>query len=250
MRAFLYIVWILLIVAAVVHAEHYGKSITTDSAAVAAANEITGFGEYYAQRGAEPPIASVTPEVYRDSTTPFLHDSLDGLASWKVVYSGIEKVLEGLLDSVKIERQPTTLTLWLDSAQGSLLSCLILESAPRPTSALLAPSGVEEMKTSEYNVTSGLPRDLPVITLLDALSTWKKFAAYGHYIIVTYVTMTYQSKESFAAWNLVFPGVHMKPSNYQDAVYAVDVWVDATTGRCSPIGQISGPAIGSPDAGE
>jgi len=250
MRAFLYSVWILLIVAAAGHAEHYGTSITTDSAAIAAANEITGLGEYYAQRGAEAPVASVTPTIYRDSTTPFLHDSLDGLPAWEIVYSGIEDVLEGLSDSGKVKRGPTELTLWLDRVSGCLLSCSILEHPHRSRDALLAPAGVERMRTMESNVTLGLPPHLPEITLLDALSKWKDFAASARDVIVTYVEMTWQDDEPFPAWNLVFPGVYMKPSDYPDAVYAVDVWVDARTGRRSPIGQISGPAVGSPDAEE
>jgi hypothetical protein len=96
----------------------------------------------------------------------------------------------------------------------------------------------------------GLPGVMPKLTLLDALAVWSTFSSGASGIVVRYVTLTKQGAEAFAAWNLVFPGVHMKPIDYENAIYAVDVWVDATTGRCSPIGQISGPAIGSPDAGE
>jgi hypothetical protein len=247
MRAFLYIVWILLIVAAVVHAEHYGKSITTDSAAVAAANEITGFGEYYAQRGAEPPIASVTPEVYRDSTTPFLHDSLDGLASWKVVYSDIGEVLEGLDDSGKVKRGATKLTLWLDSAQGRVLLCHIGVDGREWPETLIAPSDLEPIRRAGGNVFLGLPGVMPKLTLLDALAVWSTFSSGASGIVVRYVTLTKQGVDAFPAWNLVFPGVHMKPIDYENAIYAVDVWVDAESGKRSPVRQCSSPPSGALD---
>lgn len=158
MKALLYSVWAILIVAAAVHAEHYGKSLTTDTAAIAAANEITGLGEYYAQRGAEVPITSVTPTIYRDSTTPFLHQNHDGRRSWKVVYSDMEEVLQDLRDSVQYARQPTTLTLWLDSSNGTLLNCLVVEDggAVSPQD-FVAPSSVEGIKTMRHNIHSGVP---------------------------------------------------------------------------------------------
>lgn len=249
MKRLLYTLWVLLIVAAAAQAEHYGKSITTDSAAVAAANEITGLGEYYAQRGAEAPITSVTPTIYRDSTTPFLHQSHDGRQSWRVVYSDMEEVLQDLRDSVQHVRHPTTLTLWLDSSNGTLLNCLVVEDGGAVSSQdFVAPSSVEEIKTMRHNIHSGIPASQPEISMLEALRIWNKFSVGARAIRVSYVEMTWQDDEAFPAWNLVFPGIYMKPSDYPDAVYAVDVWVDARSGRRSPLGQISGPAVGSPDA--
>lgn len=165
-------------------------------------------------------------EVARDSTTPFLADSIDGRVAWRVKFPSV--ILD--LDSCSIalrNRYPRDIEVWIDSISGTLLRIRSWPAgAPQKVPAQPGTKDAEEQIGSEVYLS--IPAEPPPTTFMKALSEalgGKLQADYIEAIYVIYTSSMYP--KPFPAW-VVFS--HDFPPYFRGVTSLRSV-IDARTGK-------------------
>jgi hypothetical protein len=164
--------------------------IDSDSAAVETANRFTGIGQFYLDRQMSKPTATAHVEVYVDSTTPNLHQQLNGRAAWKVSFPQFETVLCSLSNVDASGVSAKRCDVWLDSATGQLLQ---VDIRPSDTTVKLRPPSEAELAQElsfQGGSYLGLPDMLPQFGMHHALAYCGNYVARADQIIIRYVMVT------------------------------------------------------------
>ena len=224
--------------------------ITSDSAAVVAAGKITGLGDFFAEKGYRLAVNEVVSTIYVDTTTPYIHEQLNGRPAWRVTWSQFEHVIDSVCGVGKRPTPAKICHVWMDSTTGKLLSANIgrvtiddAQILPLDSITLLS---LMQGQCEKY---LGLPEGAPKVSMLEALSQCKHHPSYSAITIVQYVTMTHaildsipdstgamklqlMTSEPFAAWIVYMPGHGMAPKRASGPMgKATRLVVDAMTGK-------------------
>ena len=167
--------------------------------------------------------------VVRDSTTPFLSDSIEGRVVWRIEMPGLILDLTAY-DNEEETAHPKNFTILIDSVSGRLTDVQFsdpgVEAAMFPDAPWqVATRQLKEMTHEEY---VGFPNELPNVTLLEALDR----GVLGSPIackrgVAQYVLYTYRGRKSRPVWVVHLHGL---PPSMGGITHMRSV-VDAVTGK-------------------
>ncbi len=207
-------------------------SISTPEAAVAACNRILDIQSLTSSQI----LATARPQVFVDTTTPFVHALLNGRPSWFVSYGQVCLQVD-LNGNREADTCTKLVTASLDSATGQLLQ---VDLYGVPDSVVGFPMPTAE--SAEWQIGGcmerfyGLPAVSPKISFIDAL---RKAGVYVedskhtrvHYLIAS--MQLSQKADTFPAWFVYMRGTQLletmpqPPGTYQHA----SILVNALTGK-------------------
>ena len=165
--------------------------ITSDSVAVAAAERITGLGEFFTEKGYRLAVDEVVSTTYIDTTTPYIHEQLNGRPAWRVTWSQFEHVIDSVCG---VGKRPTPVKIchvWMDSTTGRFLR-MVISPSDRVNCASNLPSA-EDLQwevRSRGNRYLGLPEVKPNMSLLESMATCHDYLPHSECTVIQYVVMT------------------------------------------------------------
>jgi hypothetical protein len=208
------------------------RSIGAAQAPPSSAAEATAAAMKYVWSGKPtvmPGVATSTDvrlEVARDSTTPFLADSIDGRVAWRVNFPSIILDLDSCAIALR-NRYPRDIEVWIDSISGTLLRIRSWPAgAPHKVSAQPSTKDAEGEMGSEVYLS--IPSEPPQTTFMKALSEaygGKLQAEYIEAIYVLYTSHIYP--KPFPAWVVFshdFPPIERGSTSMRSVI-------DARTGQ-------------------
>ncbi len=195
----------------------------TTIAATVTARSILG-GAFAVQDGEE---AKAVPDpevcVYKDSTTPFLSEDLDGREAWRFEFDDVRPLFDSQKDDSS-SMPGKSAVMWVDKNTGQLLRA---EIRTTDTTALFAPlPNAEEMEEErrmireEYN---GLPERQPHFGLTEVLLLVRPYVMSSTWTVVLYVKYSRPSARGISAWVVQTYG----PIRLTDRYFVID----AVTGK-------------------
>jgi hypothetical protein len=220
-------------------------SIESDTAAIEAANMLTGIEQFYLDRGAKGPDPAVSRTVYADSTTPKLHAELNGRTVWKVTYEGFERIMNAVCDDCRPDIPSQVCDVWVDSLSGRLLRVNIHPAIGQD--ALREPTEEELAEDIGFEAGEfvGLPDVKPKIGMLSALGKCKRFPAYADQTVIQYVLM-HKAGVTTPSWI-----IQMRGAGYSKTPYGLPgnvplitsslLIMDAISGQAGPLATIKRP---------
>jgi hypothetical protein len=169
------------------------STVSTISEAQESADNYTGFSRFADGAALSTQASSL---VFTDSTTPFLHDSLNGRKAWRVQYTVFNPSSKSRSGQLALSSQLIA-QVWIDSLTGQLLQ-VVISPISHPEVGYRMPTPVESEKqlaafTEKY---LGLPNELPTLSLSDCLAKigWAKISQ-DCGIIANYVLYTNEQKK-------------------------------------------------------
>ena len=144
-------------------------AIATEEEAIRRALDYTGFDK---SKGfsIEESIREVKLETATDTTTPFLHNRINGRAIWSVKFNGILLDPKSVIPE-KIEANPKRFEVWLDAETGILLRVFspYTESDSTGLSVITAEEAENELRarSEEY---LGFVDSIPLVSCFDAIN--------------------------------------------------------------------------------
>ncbi|MBU8935015.1 MAG: hypothetical protein KOO62_13595 [candidate division Zixibacteria bacterium] len=182
--------------------EHY--SLQTAEEAVDLALKYTGFDKQPGYDRATS-IAGVRLGTVRDSTTPFLSDSIDGRTAWVIEFKDVVFEL-GPEGGKKVLTAPFTFRVNMDAETGRFLGARFTSIDDESASKLQpsADNASRELEMYDLAKYHGIPGSCPSRSMAEALSTWKHAApGSARLIVIHYVQYTRGSSgddEPCPAW--------------------------------------------------
>ena len=190
--------------------------VVRDSAqALEMALAYTGFEEYpdFELKDALGRVEEVT---FRDSTMPFLADSLDGLPAWEVEFQSV--ILHRATSSLGLDKKhPKQVTVSLDQNTGKLLRIIVLEMGlSRDSLYPKADSKTAESKLQGCSLQRfhGLPSERPIVSFARALNDVTGGSpALSKEIVAYYVLESRLEKEPWQVWDIHLYNIPPRPDN-------------------------------------
>jgi hypothetical protein len=210
---------------------------TDASRALEAAVSALGFKQTRSEQASALSVGGV--ETLVDTTTPFVHEQLNGRRVWRVELASLRVVEQGAVsnDSLSVR----DFTVFVDSASGVVLKAVArgphynprLISHPSVTSA-------EKDLSCSFESYTGVPAIPPGVSLKEALERATIPARLSMEIIVDYLLVSYSvssKKGEHAAWVVNMNGGFTYPldcsrGKYERACSHYRMVVDAVTGEC------------------
>ena len=210
---------------------------TDASQAVEAAVSALGFEQTKLPQASALSVQGV--ETLVDTTTPFVHEQLNGRRVWRVELASLRVVEQGAVsdDSLSVR----DFTVFVDSASGIVLRAIARgpHYNPRVISHPSATSAEKDISRSTEAYT-GVPTISPMVPLNKALEWSTIPARLSMEITVDYLLVSYsvgRDKGEHAAWVVNMNGGFTYPldcsrGEYERACSHYRVVVDAVTGEC------------------
>jgi hypothetical protein len=160
--------------------------------------------------------------IARDSTTPFLSDSIEGKTAWRVEFKDII-LREGA--------RPITFDVLLDAETGRLFEIRSRYVGPPDERPCEPPAKIAReqlgMNIEKYN---GFPTKLPVISFVKALDSLFGSPLSAKQTVALYVTNCLQQREPRPVWAISLHGLPPIPVKYGTIDFMRSV-IDAQTGQ-------------------
>jgi hypothetical protein len=238
----------------------YLETINSGGAAVEKANRVSGISQFFTEHRIAIPAARVKTEGYYDTTTPFLHESLNGRSAWRVTYSDFNLILDNLFSSVRRRSGIKTCDIWRDSLTGQLLM-VDIRSVGGQGDAPLYPTlegwkGFVKTTGERY---LGLPDTNAGFGMLNALTKCGGHPKHTMRTVLYYLRMTkpfvadrpgpgetveFEQSAPYNAWIILLPSIDAVPSMHAgqpNSGHFSFMTVNATTGDGSGLGTMTYP---------
>ena len=166
--------------------------------------------------------------IARDSTTPFLSDSINGRRVWQVLFDNV--VLDTESSSPEAaQKHPKTIHILIDSASGQLYEVLVLDIDTDRSEASRAPAFIaeEQLRGITHEEYLGFPGEPPAITLLAVFGMRWCSPLESKYMFANYVIYRSRDAEPRNVW--VVHGHGFPP--FRDGVDNMRTVIDARTGE-------------------
>lgn len=173
---------------------------------------------------------SISKTVFTDSVTPFIHDELTEINTWKVSYDSI------YLNSAEKNQynKPMSVTVYLDEENGKLLSIYCQSLILEDTIVFRPPTYLESEKalTSLGEIYLGIPDEKPQISFLEAFEKCFRGNT-AKEITGNYVNYKLQDKPVEPAWIIYLRGIDPIPMefSYEFETTVFRYVVNAKTGK-------------------
>ena len=139
--------------------------------------------------------------IARDSTTPFLSDSIDGHTAWRVTFEGVILDIEEYSDEVEVSH-PKDFEVLIDSVTGRLFSVISRYKGKARDFLPEVPAEIAEeqlrMSFEEYLCFVPVP---PVMTLCEAINgSIFGSAMHSKEIVALYIEHSYHDSAAIPVW--------------------------------------------------
>jgi len=187
-------------------------SISTSEAAIATCNRILDIQDLTSSKTLAQGITA-SPQVFVDTTTPFVHSLLNGRRSWLVNYGEVKIQMDSLLKG-QDDTCTKLMTASIDSATGQLIQ-LNLYNVPDSVVGFDMPS----IKVAEKQIKAcgdcyfGLPEVLPEVSMPQALRMCGEYFAIAKQTTVQYLVVSKliapDVVDTFPAWVVYMRGTQL-----------------------------------------
>lgn len=195
------------------------SALSSPSDALAAAMRYTGLER---SRGYQLPQSAsdiTSLKVFRDSTTPFVADSIDGRRAWCIRIENIT------FDTVtpKVFCPARDFEIWIDSASGRLLQ--IVSALDSPLYRMYPQPSVGSIEFDmgmSREVYKGIPDEFPAVDAITALTKPKWRYPNAGRIVMNYLMYSIAGSEAKPAWSIVYRGIRpsLAESKAQEPSYS------------------------------
>ena len=183
----------------ILHESLCSQSIDDKGAAIQVAISLVGNGVESSEKSQSVLIKNAQTMTYVDTSTPFLHDSLNGVASWKcdMEFHLLKEIAQARANEVL----DLSGEIWLDSTSGKLLRVNLRSEGSDGVSYRLPTA-----KEAEYQLKMGgekylgLPDMTPTLTLSDVIDRYSDDIVGYKELIIQYILYSAPRADTTPVW--------------------------------------------------
>jgi hypothetical protein len=205
-------------------------AIQTPDQAVNRALAYTGFDKLK-DFNPDKSLGEVQLVTARDSTTPFLSDSINSRTAWRVSFKDLILPLYGFKQQT-IASHPKSFQILIDAETARLFEIRSVSDASREGGLCEAPAKVatEQLRYMAAEIYYGFPKEPPATSFLEALDSLSYSPLHAKFVVAQYVLYNRGGPEYQRVWTINLYGLPPIPVKYGTIDFMRCV-IDAQTGQ-------------------